>query len=245
VAKARSSNVKANAALGGRSADRVYKSLKAMAVTYQLRPGERLKEIELAQQLDVSRTPVREALNRLVTEGFLTSAPNKGFYCRSLNPKEIYDLYEYRCAIEIGIGRAACERATAEELRALAQFACDSRDEPGDVRALKFVGLDEQFHERLALLTHNDEYLRGLRNINSRIHFVRWIDMQTKRRQHTQSEHMQIVDALCARDSDRCADLLRRHIARRLDQVVDVIKAGFGEIYTRQSPHINGEGASV
>jgi DNA-binding GntR family transcriptional regulator len=70
-------------------ADRVYGQLKSMAMQYRFRPGERLNEVEIAKQLGVSRTPLREALNRLETEGFLTSTLGKGFYCREIDPKEI------------------------------------------------------------------------------------------------------------------------------------------------------------
>lgn len=217
-----------------RSADRVYEHLKLMAVTYALRPGERLNEIELAKSLAVSRTPLREALNRLVTEGFLTSAPNRGFYCRPLDAKQVYDLYELRCGLEVAMLPLACERATREELAELRQFALESRDEETDTHALRCLRLDERFHETLAGLTHNEEFVRSLRNINGRIHFVRWIDMQQGRRRHTQAEHLAVVEALCARDAAGACDLLRRHIARRLDQIIDVIKAGFGEIYTRE-----------
>ncbi len=70
-----------------RSADRVYDAIKSMAITYGFRPGERINEVDLARQLDVSRTPLREALNRLVTEGFLTTRLNKGFFARTLGPQ--------------------------------------------------------------------------------------------------------------------------------------------------------------
>ena len=65
-----------------RSADSVYERVKSMAITYSIRPGERINEVELARRLNVSRTPLREALNRLVTEGFLTAQLNKGFLDR-------------------------------------------------------------------------------------------------------------------------------------------------------------------
>ena len=63
-----------------------------MAITYCLRPGERINEVELARALNVSRTPLREALNRLVMEGFLTSRLNKGFFARSLDANEVFQL---------------------------------------------------------------------------------------------------------------------------------------------------------
>jgi len=96
--------------------DKVYDELKAMAINYALRPGERLNEIELSKRLGVSRTPLREALNRLSTEGFLRFIPGRGFYCRELNPKEIFDLFELRKAIEISGVRLSTHRAKAERI---------------------------------------------------------------------------------------------------------------------------------
>lgn len=218
-----------------RTSDRVYETVKNMAITYQFRPGERINEIELSKALDVSRTPLREALNRLVTEGFLTSEPNKGFYCRPLDAQQVFDLYEFRCALEVVNVRLACERASDEELRGIEGFVHESKDETDDLQAIRLLRLDEQFHERIALLSHNEECARMLRSVNSRIHFVRWIDMQKGRRVHTQAEHLEIVRALRLRDVDLSTTLLRDHISRRLDQVVDVIRAGFGEIYTREA----------
>lgn len=69
--------------------DRVYEQLKAMAVRYEFKPGERLNELEVARRLGVSRTPLREALNCLNTEGFLRLAPGKGFFCRDLSARDL------------------------------------------------------------------------------------------------------------------------------------------------------------
>ena len=107
--------------------ERAYEQLKAMAVTYQLRPGERLAELDLAKRLKVSRTPIREALNRLVTEGFLTFTPNRGFQCRPLDAKEIFDLYEVRRSLESTAARLAVERASDDELADLERFIERSR----------------------------------------------------------------------------------------------------------------------
>lgn len=82
------------------STNRVYGQIKLMAMTYQFRPGERINEVHLATRLNVSRTPVREALNRLSSEGFLSTLPNRGFFGRLLDVKEIYNLYESRCLLE-------------------------------------------------------------------------------------------------------------------------------------------------
>jgi DNA-binding GntR family transcriptional regulator len=202
-----------------------------MAITYRFRPGERINEVDLARQLNVSRTPLREALNRLATEGFLTATPNRGFFARPLDTKVVFDLYEFRRCLEVASARLACERATDVQLDELEAFVRASRDEKEDAQAIKLLRLDEEFHERVANLTGNEEILRSLRSINARIHFIRWIDMQNGRRTHTQAEHLRIVRALKARNAEEASGLMQDHISRRLDQIVEVIRAGFAEIY--------------
>lgn len=225
-----------------RSADRVYDAVKSMAIKYEIKPGARINEGELAKKLNVSRTPLREALNRLVIEGFLTTTLNKGFFARPLDAKRVFDLYEVRCTLEVGIIRLACERATQDELDDLEKTVLWHKDEQEDTAATRLLNLDETFHEELARLTRNGEFLRNLQTINGQIHFVRWIDMQNGRRAHTQSEHLQIVRALQSRDARQAEDLIQQHISRRLDQIVDVIRAGFAEIYMRDNAgQLHGE----
>ena len=228
-----------------RSADRIYEHVRAMACTYRLSPGGRVNEVELARQLGVSRTPLREALNRLASEGFLTPTLNKGYHVRALDPAEVLALYEFRAAIEVGSLLLACERVTDAALDELEAFARQSRDEPDeDARALRLLELDEQFHERLAGLSRNDEFLRAIRATNARIRFVRWIDMQN-RRAGTQDEHLTILHHLRARDAAAAGTSMRRHISRRLDQITEVIRIGYGEIYTGNAlaAHVLGEAA--
>lgn len=215
------------------SAEQIYERIKTMAMTFTIRPGERVNEVEIAKSLNVSRTPLREALNRLMVEGFLTRAPNRGFIGRPLDAKQVFDIYELRRALEASIVAIACERATDEELVALERFVKSSKDKPEDTNASSLLALDEQFHERVALLTRNEEMVRAVKSINSRIHYFRWIDMQNGKRRYTQQEHMRIVKALKERDVPTATSLIEGHISRRLDRIVDVIRMGFAEIYMR------------
>lgn len=209
----------------------VYAQLRALAIGYSFKPGERLNEGELARRLGVSRTPLREALNRLATEGLLRLVAGKGFFCRDLQVQEIFSLYELRKAIEIAAVRLAVLRARDHEVDALLAFLDDTGPEPGGRSADELVALDEAFHERLAGLSGNPEMLRVLRNLNARIHFVRWIDMQRGDRPRTQTEHRQTLLALKARDAPACAALLEKHIDRRLDQISSALREGYAQIY--------------
>jgi DNA-binding GntR family transcriptional regulator len=223
--------------------ERAYEQLKVMAITYQLRPGERLAELDLAKRLKVSRTPIREALNRLVTEGFLTFTPNRGFQCRPLDAKEIFDLYEVRRSLEATAASLAVERASDEELDELGRFLARSRAVPEKTTVIELVRFDEEFHERIAALSRNGELLRILQNINARIRFCRWIDMENGRRTTTQSEHAGMLAALRSRDGARAAEAMNSHIARRLDQIVDVIREGYARIY--MGDYIKPNGAAT
>jgi DNA-binding GntR family transcriptional regulator len=211
--------------------ERVYEQLKAMAVTYAFKPGERLNEVEIARHLGVSRTPLREALNRLNTEGFLRFIPGKGFYCRELDAHEVFDLYEFRKSIEVAAIRLSVERARNEDIAALLAFLDETGPDPGERSTTELVALDEMFHERLMAMSGNAEMLRVLRNVNARIRFVRWIDMDRGDRRLTQTEHRLVLTNLGARDEAVCATVLQKHIDRRLDQITSAIKEGYAQIY--------------
>lgn len=211
--------------------DRVYEELKNMAVSYAFRPGERLNEGDIARRLGVSRTPLREALNRLNTEGFLSFMPGRGFFCRQLDAQEIFDLYEFRKGLEIASARLAIARAQPEQIDALLAFLDETGPDPGERTAVELVDLDERFHEGLVEMSRNAEMLRVLRNVNARIRFVRWIDMDRLNRSKTQREHRDILLAMKARDEEACVSLLERHIDRRLDEITSAIKEGYAQIY--------------
>lgn len=206
-----------------------------MAARFEFRPNERINEIELSRKLSVSRTPLREVLNQLMVEGFVTRTQNKGFIGRSLDPKEILDLFELRQGIECEIAVLACKRAMANQIDELGAFAEASFCVPEGEDPDRLCALDEEFHMRMAQMTGNHAYENVLSNINARIHYVRWIDMQRGRRGVTQMEHIAIVNALRNQDPVLISSLLEKHIGRRLDQIVEVVKAGFAEIYTRNS----------
>src|SRR3546814_9824686 len=86
-----------------------------MAIGYEFKPGEKLNEVALAKRMEVSRTPLREALNRLGIEGLLRFQPGKGFFCRDLDVHEIFHLYELRKVVEIAGARLSIVRARRSE----------------------------------------------------------------------------------------------------------------------------------
>ncbi len=215
--------------------DRLYLVMRDMAVTFRFPPGQRINEVALAKELSTSRTPLREAMQRLVSEGLLTSEHRKGYFCRPLDAKAIFDLYELRRCLEVSAVRLACERATDAELRQLEAFLLETADVPEDEPPARLLRLDEQFHESVASLSRNQEFVRTLENVNARIYFVRWIDMGG-RRTATQGEHRAILQALKRRDAEAGATLMQRHIGHRMEQITEFIREGFSRIYMGESP---------
>jgi DNA-binding GntR family transcriptional regulator len=210
--------------------DRIHRELRAMAITFRLLPGERLNEAILAKELGVSRTPLREALNRLSGEGFLTFSANQGFFRKPLDVKEIFDLYEFRQQMEMAAVRLAIERATDDQLIELERFAQESAREDPERAPETVIALDEEFHERLVTLTGNMEMRNSLRNVNDRIHYVRWMDMSGRRPQ-TQTQHKGIVRSMRNRNTEEGMRLMAEHIGQRLDQIVDKVERSYGRIY--------------
>lgn len=237
VERSGTSDVSANDTATGQgpvvtTAAKLYDQLKEMAVSYHFRPGERINEVELAAQLKVSRTPLREALNRLSTEGFLTTTANKGFFARELEANELFDLYELRAYLEQAAVRLACKRASDEEIANLRAFLLE-HDENSNIPAGEMLKLDEEFHLRLVNLSQNEELVKTARSVAERIRFARWIDWQSRLLSHGQ--HLRIVTLLAERKEEECATFVLAHIQKHYDQIRDIIRGAVTEIYTRNS----------
>ncbi|HEY8613843.1 MAG TPA: GntR family transcriptional regulator [Roseomonas sp.] len=216
-----------------RAADRLYKEVKVMAVTFHFRPGNRVNEVELARSLGTSRTPLREALNRLASEGLLTAIPNRGFHARELDTAQITALYEYRVLVESGAVRLAGRRASDVEINDLSAFAragVESRaDETHALRQLRF---DEAFHEQIAALSGNAEILRSVQSLNERIRFIRWIGLRKGSQSSLPEGHLAILEGLERRNVEAAVALMEAHVEERVARIAELVREGHAEIHT-------------
>ncbi len=213
---------------------RVYGQLVDRVIAFEFKPGDRLNEGVIARELGVSRTPVREALNRLTADGFLIHSLGQGFFRRRPEISEIFNLYEFRQQIESGAASLVVSRGTSADLNALDQFLAESAALMEDYPVGELVRLDEVFHERVMAMTGNDEMLKALKNINVRIRFVRWIDMKN-RRQSTQGEHYKILDSIRDGDAVRASALMSEHIVHRREEIVSAVREWYGRMYAGEA----------
>jgi len=208
----------------GSAVETAYDALRGMLLLFVLRPGERLNEMHLADRLGLSRTPLREALNRLAAERLVLQRNGHGFYVRDLDLKEAMDLYELRTALEVTGFRHACGRSTASGIAALRRAwrtALRTTGAKNDRAAM--VAEDVRFHEALCALGGNKELLRMLSEVNARTTFIRWAYTTGPRPELNFDEHDMLLDALVARDAAAGEAIISRHIGRRADALTTLL----------------------
>jgi DNA-binding GntR family transcriptional regulator len=212
--------------------DSLHAEIRAMTIDFRLRPGARINEVALSRQLNASRTPLREALNRLAAEGFLSFESGRGFFCRTYSMTEVQNLYQLRQAVERFAVELAVELASDEELAELGAFLDRTSNEDG-TSLEDLLACDEYFHEAIASFTRNGELIRTLKNINARIRFFRWVDMES-RRSRTQGEHRAILAAIASRDQVAASRLVDRHILKRREEIAEALKECHARLFLEQ-----------
>lgn len=211
--------------------EKVYRQVKEMAVEYRFRPGERVNEVELAQKFNVSRTPVRQALSRLVHEEFVTFVPNRGFYAREITPEDVRQIYEYRALIECGAYRLACQRATPEQIAEAERLWTEQTSTTQNSEQLGEA--DEAFHIAITEMAGNPHITTALRDVNAKLRFFRRIDLENPTRcNKTYDEHAAVLECLKRGDPEG-AEILRTHIVMSSEHAVEVTKEGLARIFFR------------
>lgn len=195
-----------------RLSEAVYERVKTDIFDFRLRPGDRLTETELAASLQVSRTPVRQALHRLEQEGYVQVAFRNGWNVRSFDFDRFEQLYDLRVILELAAVEQICKSNRMDALEALqSSWLVPALQRVSDARAV--AELDEAFHQGLIAATGNTEMVRVHRDITEKIRIIRRLDFtQASRIEATYEEHAEILRQLCKRKANHAAMMLRSHI---------------------------------
>lgn len=204
-----------------KAAQQAYNTLRAQIIEGVHPPGARVTEQEVAISAGVSRTPVREALRRLEAEGLLRFVPHQGAFVASWTDQDAEDIFELRAMLESYAARLAANKATAEDvghLRQLAENQCREAAERSPGYLERIADLNSRFHRRLektAASTRLQATLATLSNAPLVLQTFRDYDGDDLNR--SAHHHMEIVDAVEARDGDWAASVMHSHImaARR------------------------------
>jgi len=191
----------------------VFESLREAIILGRLKPGERLMEVQLAEEMGVSRTPVREAIRKLELDGFVVMVPRKGAYVAGITLKDITDVFEVRAALEAMAAGLAAERITDEEMdqleRSLVQI---SESHTGDdINAI--VKGDTEFHNLIYQASRNQRLVQIITHLQEQIQRFRMTSLsQPGRTKFALDEHKKIVEAISDRNVELAQMLAREHI---------------------------------
>ena len=190
----------------------VFESMRDAILNGVLKPGERLMEIQLAEELGVSRTPVREAIRKLELENFVVMIPRKGAYVAGVSLKDVADVFEIRSALEGLAAGLAAERVTDEELEQMEQ-ALLFRGNEAEISLEQIVKSDTDFHALVYRASRNERLIQILENLREQIQRFRSTSLAVPGRNKLAiEEHRMIVEALRNHDSEAAQSLAMAHI---------------------------------
>ena len=205
--------------------EQVYQALKQIILRGDLPSGERVVETKLAKQLQVSRTPIREAISQLKREKLIVSKPNGGFRVATLSVRDAIELYDCRIALEQLSISNACQEITSKQLKQLEKYVLlaeklvDSKS--GKSNSLKLLEVDYQFHHLIAESSGNQWLLSLLEQIFDRMTLLRvYTTQHNPEVLEIRSEHRQIYEAIASGNSDLAQTTIREHLIASKARVV-------------------------
>jgi DNA-binding GntR family transcriptional regulator len=204
--------------------DVIFDTLRDAIIVGELKPGERLMEVHLAEKMGVSRTPVREAIRKLELEGLVNMVPRKGAHVAELSVKDIMDVLEVRANMD-GLATAlAAKRINDNELRDLKNIQAQFNNyvEKGNLNGT--VKKDIEFHDIIYNSSRNEKLIQIVNNLKEQVLRFRVVYLKDYiSPKEIIKEHMDIYEALCARDSDAARKLAEKHILNQEKTMIAAI----------------------
>ena len=201
--------------------DVVFNTLRRAILKGELKPGERLMEITLADKLGVSRTPIREAIRKLELEGLVGMAPRKGAKVASITERDLNDVLEVRKGMEVLAISLACKRITGEELEKLETIEQSFQKliESGNLTEL--AEMDVKFHDTIYQATNNQRLVQLLNNLREQMYRYRMEYLKDIAVRRTLAEeHKAICRALRERDEQQAEEYVSIHIDNQQKAII-------------------------
>lgn len=205
--------------------DVVFNTLRQAILTGELKPGERLMEIHLANRLGVSRTPIREAIRKLELEGLVTMIPRRGAEVAQITEKSMNDVLEVRRAMDALCVELACDRITQEELEEL-KTACDSFEQAvktGDAK--KIAQADVALHNIIVQATGNQRLVQLVNNLSEQMYRYRFEYIKdSSQHENLVEEHRIIYESIVRKDKETASQAAKMHIDNQKKAIIRQIR---------------------
>ncbi len=205
--------------------DVVFNTLRQAILTGELKPGERLMEIHLANKLGVSRTPIREAIHKLELEGLVTMIPRRGAEVSQITEKSMQDVLEVRRALDALCAELACDRITDEELENL-RLACVAFETAVRTKDTKKIAqADVALHDIIVCATGNQRLIQLVNNLSEQMYRYRFEYIKDADQHETLiAEHRIIYESLVAKDKQTAAAAAKTHIDNQEKAIIRRIR---------------------
>jgi DNA-binding GntR family transcriptional regulator len=206
--------------------DQVVSRLRDLITEGRLEPGDRINETQIGTLLGVSRTPLREALKTLMSEGLIEIVPNRGAWVRRFSLEENAAMIEALKIWEAAAARLACERASDAEIAAVRALHLEMMDLYEKRERLAYFKLNQRLHSEIDHLSKNFALVWAHESIQARMKRSRYIGNEEPRKWETSvREHEAIINALVSRDADRLAEMVSVHLDNTLSRLSDSLRA--------------------
>lgn len=205
--------------------DVVFHTLREAILRGDLKPGERLMELQLAEKLGVSRTPIREAIRMLEQEGLAVTMPRRGAEVARMTLKDMEDVLEIREALDELAVRIACARITDEQLKKLSEVKkqFESSTQTGDVKQI--AEADVSFHDVIYEATGNPKLVTLLNNLREQVYRYRVEYIKNPKNYPVLiKEHEAILQSLKDREVDRAVSAMQEHVSNQALAVKEIIQ---------------------
>jgi DNA-binding GntR family transcriptional regulator len=209
-----------------RMTDRLREAIEEEITTGKLLPGSRLDEAELAKRFNVSRTPIREALNLLLGEGLIETRPRRGVVVTRVTPQRLIEMFEVMAELEVMCAQLAARRMSEDELAAIesAHAACEGAVAARDADAYFYA--NERFHYAIYTASHNSFLFEQAASLQRKLRPYRRLQLRVRNRiQRSFEEHQAIVDALREGDAERLLTSVRNHVLVQGERFADLISS--------------------
>lgn len=205
--------------------DVVFNTLREAILKGELKPGERLMELQLAAKLGVSRTPIREAIRMLEQEGLAVTIPRKGAEVAKMTEKDMEDVLEIREALDELAAKTACTRITEEQLQALERIRDEFVESTRSCDVKRIAEADVSFHDVIYEATGNPKLVNMLNNLREQIYRYRVEYLKEEKNYPVLiAEHERIVEALHAHNQDEVVSAMHSHIENQAAAVKEIIR---------------------
>lgn len=205
--------------------DVVFRTLRQAILTGEMKPGERLLEIQLANKLGVSRTPIREAIRMLELEGLVIMVPRRGAQVAQITEKSMSDVLEVRCALDELAVELACKRITEEEKKELSA-ACEAFEKAAQTGEVHVIAeADVNFHDIIFKAAGNPRLTQMINNLAEQMYRYRFEYIKDES-QHTMlvEEHRRICESITAGNMEASKAAIKEHIENQEKSILRQIR---------------------